>query len=349
MIGSGTPRPDRAYRFITACCRPRERFERWPRVPVFRDHYVYEEASFAPRLWGSYDARSVDLTVACSYPFCNWILRGKRSLRGRPPHVYVTQNGDWPCRARSREFRHFACDGLVCTNPEYFESNRERWPSVLIPNGVDPERFRPGRVDRSELELPEGVPLVLMVSALIPSKRVLEGIEAVARTRDLHLLVLGDGELAQQAAALGSQRLGARFHQRTLPYELMPKAYQAADVFLHMSQVEPSANAYMEALAAGLPIVTHDRAVTRWTLEDQGLLVDSNDPGAVAAALTHAMTLTTPVHVEGRRSLVRRRFAWSAIAESYAGFFRQVCQQHARQAAAKPVPFPVPFTAVEHS
>ena len=41
--------------------------------------------------------------------------------------------------------------------------------------------------DRARFGLPEDRPVVLMVSALIASKRVLEGIEAVARTEDLAL------------------------------------------------------------------------------------------------------------------------------------------------------------------
>lgn len=352
MIGSGPHRTDRRYNYWRAGCAPRERFVSWPRVPVFRDHYVYEELTFVPRLWRLYDPGMFDLTVACSYPFCNWVLRTKRSLPGRrgragrrPAHVYVTQNGDWPCQARNREFRYFACDGLVCTNPEYHEANRDRWPSALIPNGVDPRRFRPGAGDRSALGLPEGVPLALMVSALIPSKRVLEGIEAVARTDGLHLVVLGDGELAEKARALGRERLGGRFHLRTMPYEQMPEAYRCADVFLHMSQVEPSANAYMEALATGLPIVTHDRVVTRWTLEDQALLVDTDDMGAVAEALTAAMALRTPELVRSRRALVERRYAWSAIADSYATFLHQIHRKHALRPAwdaAEAAPLPVP-------
>jgi glycosyltransferase involved in cell wall biosynthesis len=235
----------------------------------------------------------------------------------------------------NREFKYFGCDGLVCTNPEYYETNRKQWPSVLIPNGVNPDRFRPGAGDRAALGLPAIVPLVLMVSALIPSKRVLEGIEAVARAPGMHLVVLGDGELREKAAALGKERLGERFSLRTAPYEQMAAFYRCADVFLHMSQVEPSANAYMEALATGLPIVTHDRPVTQWTLEDQGVLVDTGDFEAVAAGLRRAMALRTPAHVASRRALVERRFSWRAIGDQYAAFLRQVAKREPRWIAQR--------------
>jgi len=95
LIGSGEPRPAQPYRFVRASCRSREHFERWPRIPVFRNHYVYEELTFIPGLWSAFHPDSFDATVTCSYPFVNWALRAKRR-GGRPLHVFVTQNGDWP-------------------------------------------------------------------------------------------------------------------------------------------------------------------------------------------------------------------------------------------------------------
>jgi glycosyltransferase involved in cell wall biosynthesis len=87
-----------------------------------------------------------------------------------------------------------------------------------------------------------------------------------------------------------------------------------------MSQDEPSANAYIEALASGLPIVTHDRSVTRWTLEDQAVFVDTSDAQAVRVAVGRAMDLRRQSDVAARRRTVGRRFAWSAIANDYCEF-----------------------------
>jgi len=157
LIGSGDPRPDRPYRFLRAWCRPRERFERWPRLPVFRSHYVYEELTFLPGLWSALDPGAFDLTVTCSYPFVNWALRAARRGR-RPLHVFVTQNGDWPAHANHREYRFFSCDGLVCTNPEYLERNQARWRSTLIPNGVDVARFAAARRTASNSRSRRGRP-----------------------------------------------------------------------------------------------------------------------------------------------------------------------------------------------
>lgn len=324
LIGSGKAIADRPYRFIHAPCIRREWFERWPSLPLLRSNYVYEELTFAPGLLARYRPGDYDVTLTCSYPFTNWLLR-----RGRARHVFVTQNGDWMIRAGNREYRFFGCDGLVCTNIEYFERHRDRFAAELIPNGVDPDLFSPGVGPREELGLPIGEPVALMVSALIPGKRVLEGIAAAARAPGMHLAIAGDGPLRRQVIAEGNRLMPGRFRLMTLPRARMPGLYRAADVFLHMSRDEASANAYIEALASGLPIVTHDWPVTRWTLENTSLLVDAGDEAAVAAALGRALQMKTAEHERACRELVDRRFAWSSIAQGYLAFFRRLCEEAA--------------------
>ena len=332
VFGSGGPRPHDTYRFVRVPCWPRERFEGWPRVPGLRDDTAYEELTFAARLWRRYNPDDFDVTIACSYPYCNWVLRTKKCRGSRPVHLFVTQNGDWAPQARNREFRYFACDGLVCTNPEYFQRNKDRWPTVLIPNGVDPEVFHPGPSDRARFDLPVRGPIVLMVSALIRSKRVLEGIEVVASLDGVNLVVAGDGPLRTEVELKGQHKLGKRFRRLLIPRQQMPDLYRCADAFLHMSLDEPSANAYIEALASGLPIVTHDRQVTRWTLEDCGSLIDTRDGDAAAAALTKALGCDRHAAADRNRALVDRRFCWRHLAEAYIGFIHEILPRDASPA-----------------
>jgi glycosyltransferase involved in cell wall biosynthesis len=330
LIGSGHARTGDPYRFIHAGRVPRERFLRWPKVPILRTEYDYEEASFALPLWSAYRPADFDVTIGCSYPFTNWVLRRKGGKR-RPPHVYVTQNGDWPCQRTNAEFKWFGCEGLVCTNPDYYETNRGRYDSVLIPNGVDPARFFPRRgeaTDRPSFGLPIDQPVVIMVSALIPSKRVVEGIRAVAECSGVFLAVAGDGPLKAEVQALGASLLPGRFLHQTLPRERMPDFYRCADAFLHMSQDEPSANAYIEALATGLPVVTHDRPVTRWTFDQTAFLVDTSNPAAVATAITSAVHPDSAASAR-RIELVQRRYTWKGIAGQYAEFLRRVVDRQA--------------------
>ena len=50
VMGSGLPRPGTPYRFVHVGSMRRERFERAPTFPVFRNDTAWEEATFAPAL-----------------------------------------------------------------------------------------------------------------------------------------------------------------------------------------------------------------------------------------------------------------------------------------------------------
>lgn len=324
LMGSGQPRDGQPYRFLHAACTPRERFIRYPHLPVLRNEYVWEEATFVRQMRRVYDPADYDVTITCSYPFTNWLLRRRRVAGRRPPHVFVTQNGDWPAVCRRREYRWFACDGLVCTNPQFLARNRERWRCALIPNGVDTRRFSPGEGDRAALGLPVSVPVVLMCAALIASKRIIEGIRCVAAIDGVHLLVAGDGPMREQIEQAGRALMGDRFHRAVLSPQQMPMMYRSVDALLHMSLDEPFGNVYVEALATGLPIVTHDREATRWMLEDTSLLVDTTSDQAVAAALRDALSLKDESQRERRRDLALKRYAWPIVAQQYHRFLQQV-------------------------
>lgn len=337
LVGSGQVRPDRAYDFIHVPAVSRGRFERWPKLPFLRHEFMYEELTFAAGLAALGAVGDADITVTCGYPYTNWALRGPRSGR-RPKHVFVTQNGDWAALGRGAEPRFFSCDGLICTNPLYFERNRERWPSALIPNGLDPARFRPGRVRKSELGLPLDRPLVLMVSALEPGKRVIEALEAVAEVPDAFLLVAGDGPLRDKIDQLASERLPDRFLRRTFKREQMPDLYRSADIFLHTKIQESFGNVYIEALSCGAPIVAHDDEVTRWILGEHAVLVDSTSPADLTAAISR--TLNAPKGGPEAATWAHARYSWEVVAAKYVDFFTNVFDRPAGSGARRrPVPF----------
>jgi glycosyltransferase involved in cell wall biosynthesis len=330
VFGSGAERAGRHYRYTQVSCIPRERFEGWPRLPMFRDECAYEELSFAWNFRRAYEPADFDLTLTTGYPFLNWALRlGRRA--GSPGHVFVTQNGDWPAFHTGAEYRFFSCDGLVCVNPEHEARNRARWPCALIPNGVDVERFAPAPSQRERFGLPTEARVVLMVSALIASKNVASGIRAVAKLPGHFLLLAGDGPLRAETDQLAARLLPGRFRRLVCSRDEIADVFRCADVFLHLAREESCPVACMEAVAAGLPVVAQDSPVARWLLEDQATFVECSDEAAVAAALDAARLLCKPEHLAARAALARRR-AWSSIAERYYEFLSEL---HARRGKAQ--------------
>lgn len=339
LFGSGTEGAE-GLDIRAVPCPPRERFEHWPRFPCLRNENYYEEFFFARNLArsGLYRPADFDIVLGCTYPHLNWFLR-KRAAGTGLRVVFVTQNGDWMCRADSREYRWFGCDGLVCVNPSHFEAHRGRYHATLIPNGVNPSVFRPGADAEIEVRgLIEGLPerdhgrIILMAGALIDSKRVAEGVRAAAMVPGSFLVVVGDGPNRAAVAALAGELLpGRHLLGGSVPRGLMPSLYRRAAVFLHMSREEPFGIVYLEASASGLPSVVHDTDITRWILGDSAFFADTSDLGEVAGALSMALERGKAVGEDARRR-VAADWSWEAIAARYLDFFGEVLGRPTRRA-----------------
>jgi glycosyltransferase involved in cell wall biosynthesis len=323
VLGGGRSKPGRSYEFRHVPVIDRGRFARFPAVPMLR-----EPASYEGMLYNLAACRhrlgEVDVTVTCGYPWDNVFLRRRGIRRSNAPHVFITENGDWPAFRTDGEARFFGCDGLVCTNPVYFERNAQRWRSALIPNGVDVDRFTPGPGERARLNLPDEGPIVLMVSALIPSKRVDAGIRAVAGLDGVTLVVAGAGPEAPALEQLGAELLGERFICTTFLQQDMPALYRSADLLLHLSHLESFGNVYVEALATGLPVVAHESPVTKWILGDEGTLLDTDDPQALEDAIDSCLREGRVSGEDQRVARATGSFSWRAVGEQYQAFLAEI-------------------------
>ncbi len=323
LIGSGPEREGTPYRFVRASSLARENFRNFPSIPFLRNDCAYEELTFLPNLMLHYRPQNFDVTLTCNYPFTNWLLRRPTFRGSRPAHVFVTENGDWPAISDQSEYRFFDCDALVCTNPDFYERNRARWRCRLIPNGVDCTRFQPGSAHREKYGLPSDRLVVLMVSALIASKRVEAGIDAVSRISNAHLVVAGDGPLRPEIDKIAAHSLPGRFTRLSVPAENMPSLYQSADVFLHLSRDESFGNVFLEAMACGLPVVAHDSPRIRWIVGNDQFLTDTQDIGNVARSIDLA---ANAVSVDRRMASVERAasFSWSKVGNMYQDFLQEL-------------------------
>lgn len=136
----------------------------------------------------------------------------------------------------------------------------ERSKITLHRTGLDADLFRPydRKMCRDQLGLPRDVPVLATVGALIPRKGQKFVIEALPLIPDAILLLAGKGE---DEAGLKSmaERLGVAERVRFLgavPHIELPIVLNAADIFVLPTASEGLANAWVEALACGTPVVT---------------------------------------------------------------------------------------------
>ncbi|WP_375382527.1 glycosyltransferase [uncultured Sphingomonas sp.] len=184
--------------------------------------------------------------------------------------------------------------------------------------GVDLDRFAPG--DRPALKARLGVagPLVVSLGALIPRKGHDVVIEAVARLPGTTLLVAGEGPERGRLAAL-AERLGVADRVRLIgpvPHAELPALLAAADVMALASSSEGLANAWVEALACGTPVVITDAGGARELVTSPvagpaaGRVVERT-PAAFAAAIAELLG-DAPDPAVVREAAAR--FTWDANA-----------------------------------
>src|SRR5690606_24647772 len=134
----------------------------------------------------------------------------------------------------------------------------------------------------------EGAPLLAAVGALIPRKGQRLVLQALARLPTAHLVLVGDGP--DRAALEGLARdtaLGGRVHfLGSLDHTALPAVLSAADAMVLPSASEGLANAWVEALACGCPLVISDAGGARElvTRPEAGRIV-AREPEAIAGAV----------------------------------------------------------------
>lgn len=194
--------------------------------------------------------------------------------------------------------------------------------------GVDLDRFKP--VDRHAAKSALGIngPLVICVGALIDRKGHQIVVEALARLPGVSLLIAGEGP-ARGAIEASVDRAGVGDRVRLLgavPHADLPRLLAAADVMALASESEGLANAWVEALACGTPIVITEAGGAREVVTERAAgQVVSRTPAAFADAI--ADLLRDPPAPEATRNLAMR-FTWSANAAGLRAHLQQLVAAH---------------------
>ena len=225
----------------------------------------------------------------------------------------------------------------------FFGRLRFRSAPQLVFNGVDTEVFRPACGEtRAAARARFGLagPTALFVGRFVEKKGVEILRRAAARRPDVTFAFAGWGVIDPAACGLPNVRVFS-----DLAGPALAELYRASDVFVLPSQGEGFPLVVQEALACGLPVVCGaestgaDAEAGAWLIgvPVEGDVDQDKAAADVLAAMDRALAEGGAAgQAQARYEFVRRRYAWSAAADRYAGIIRGLIEP--TQAAAVVAP-----------
>lgn len=195
-------------------------------------------------------------------------------------------------------------------------------PVEVIPNGVDLEHFSGPRI--------EHVGTVLVTTSRLVHKN---GVDTIIRALPLlpnvRLSVLGVGPEEGKLRALAKE-IGVSDRIEWVGYvghESLPGYLRRADVFVRPSRSEGMGNSFIEAMAAGLPVIaTQEGGIADFLFDARrnpdkpttGWAVDKDAPEQIAEAVRDIIEqpVRTAEVVERAYTLVHERYGWDRLARA---------------------------------
>ena len=315
--------------------------------PLFSTDLWY--TAYALKIAMDLRKQSCDVVHVYNYPQFAWLIkRLNPKLR-----VVLNMHGEWLTQfAFTNLHQRLREIDLILTCSNFMtKSTAARFPDLAnrcktVPMGVSPDLFTvAGQAQRQETCPPRKL---LYVGRISPEKGVhdlLDAFEIICRQYpDATLTVVGpewvalrehivdpslDQSLISRLAPFYEKGYLSQLKQRLspaaakqvtftglVPYNEIAKYYAAADIYINPSLYESFGMSILEAMAAGLPVVTTRVGAVPELLPDQqnGLVVDLANPAAIADAVVQLFAnpdLCASIPRVARQ--VSRQFSWDAI------------------------------------
>jgi glycosyltransferase involved in cell wall biosynthesis len=196
-------------------------------------------------------------------------------------------------------------------------------------NGVDADRFSSAtRLDLTKFGIPDDAFVVLAVGRLEPQKApevLIEGISPLfPRHENLHLLLVGTGSLESslrdQVSQLGvTERVHFAGRQDDIPGIM-----RAAKCYVLTSRWEGMPNVVLEAMAAGLPVITTEvEGVGGLISGNRGVGIPIDDASALADAIERLLADPAKGNSQAlmAQDYVAEHFTWNRCAAEFESIY----------------------------
>lgn len=174
-----------------------------------------------------------------------------------------------------------------------------RTPVTVIPSGLELNRFEAGispeerTALRKKLGIEETDKVLLYLGRLAKEKNIDELLSLFARQKNpqLKLLLVGDGPYREELERRAESYYGTRviFAGMVAPGEVA-RYYALGDIFISASQSETQGLTYIEAMAAGLPLLCREDPCLSGVIEDGGNGLTYSDEKEFSVKLCSLLT-----------------------------------------------------------
>jgi glycosyltransferase involved in cell wall biosynthesis len=195
--------------------------------------------------------------------------------------------------------------------------------ALVVPNGLDFRRFRADR---------EKTGRILVVTRMFPRKGVQHFLNAVIGLDiDKEIHIVGDGpylsRLKKMAESISATIYFHGFLDNTSAK--FKDLLETASIFVFPSESENFPIVLLEAMAAGLAIITSKNTGCQEVVGDTGLLVSPGKPEEIRQALVTYLQ-SPPLQMQHgalARKRLERLFSWETVANQYLKVYKDILTQ----------------------
>ena len=195
----------------------------------------------------------------------------------------------------------------------------------VVPNGIDLDKFDPGRRKQKR---------VLVVTRMFERKGVqyiLKAIEGLDFNHEVH--IVGDGPYLETLRRLADElNVNVKFWgQLDNASGPLMELYETSDIFILASEAENFPIVLLEAMAAGLAIITTQGTGCAEVIGDAGVLVKPKDSESIRKALIGLINAPDTAKELGQaaRSRLENHYSWTAVADQYSEIYKK-CSMNPR-------------------
>lgn len=193
-------------------------------------------------------------------------------------------------------------------------------PVEIVPNGVNIEHFS-REYKEKPLDKKAGDIFLITTSRLTHKNGVADIIESLVHLpKEVKLIILGTGELEEK---LKEKAHALSVFNRVsflgyVPHDILPAYLHQSDIFIRPSYSEGFGNSFVEAMAAGLPVIaTQVGGIVDFLEEGRtGLFCEVKNPKSIAyqvELLMHDPKLYKRLVINGY-TMVKEKYTWDKVA-----------------------------------